>query len=301
MTVYRGQFHEVLVTGDRVYRFARTDAAAARMPGEWEVLRAIARMDLGVATPVPLEPSAADEVALGGRAGLVLTKVPGWVLTAVDDANLAVRAHIAAELARLLRAMSAVPGDLLTALPRNGSGRWPEFASGVRERLYPLMSPRGRTRADRELDAVQALGGGHVSLVHGDLGAENMLWDNGSASEAAPPAARVSRPSGSAESQQPFRGRWLDGQRADGLPRLVGVIDWDGAAIGDPAEDVASLAASYGWGVAAEVVDRASIEGTAGLLDRARTIAATFALQQALAGADDNDEEELADGLVDYR
>ncbi|MFC9997823.1 phosphotransferase family protein [Nocardia sp. NPDC127526] len=302
VTVYRGQFHDVVVAADRVYRFARTDAAAARMSGEREVLCAIARIDLGVATPVPLEPTAADEVALAGRAGLVLTKVPGWVLTAVDDTNPVVCAHVAAELARLLRAMSAVPGDLLKVLPRNGSGQWAEFASGVRDRLYPLMSPRGRTRADRKLAAVQSLGGGHASLVHGDLGAENMLWDSSSAPEAtAPSVASVHRPRGSAESPQPLTDGRLDGQRADGLPRLVGVIDWDGAALGDPAEDVASIAASYGWAVASEVVDRAGIESSADLLNRARAIAATFALQQALAAAEDNDEEELADGLAGYR
>ena len=47
--------------------------------------------------------------------------------------------------------------------------------------------------------------------MHGDLGAENVLWE------------------------------WTDG-----LPHLAGVLDWDDVTLSDPAEDFAAIGAGYG-------------------------------------------------------
>ncbi|WHT16273.1 phosphotransferase [Crossiella sp. CA-258035] len=149
-----------------------------------------------------------------------------------------------------------------TGFPSTGS--WPEFAEGVRAELFPLMSGSGRARAEAELVAVGELPHWVTGLVHGDLGGENVLW-----------------------------------YERDGLPRLSGVVDWDEAGLGDQAEDLAAIRASYGEEMARAVV--AHLPPDEALLDRARVIGGTFALQQALAGLRDGDEEELADGLSGYR
>lgn len=102
-------------------------------------------------------------------------------------------------------------------------------------------------------------------MVHGDLGAENVLWE------------------------------W-----ACGLPHLSGVLDRDDVALGDPAEGLAAIGASHGtaswnecppWAAGAE----------RGLLTRIAMVRGTSALQQALCALRDGDEAELTDGLADYR
>lgn len=127
------------------------------------------------------------------------------------------------------------------------------------------MSHDGRRRAEREFAALDGLPHLTAAVVHGDLGAENVLWEV-----------------------------------VDGRPRLSGVIDWDEAALGDPAEDFAAIGAGHGEGVLSRVLALGgwSDDGTAG---RISAIRGTFALQQALYAVRDGDEEELADGLSAYR
>ncbi|MFF2350455.1 phosphotransferase family protein [Kitasatospora sp. NPDC058115] len=268
LPVRQGQFHTVVIGSERVVRLPRTPAAAARLSGGAAVLRALAGLGLGVRTPRPL--------ALGGTETpyLVLTRVPGEPLPdgALDDARVA--AVVAAQYAALLEALAraGAEGPARTALPRARADRWRRFAVDVRAGLFPLMSGHGRRRAERELAAVDGLPRLTGAVVHGDLGAENVLWE------------------------------W-----ADGLPRLAGVIDWDGAELGDPAEDFAAVGAGHGAGFLAQVLalgaapDGRGLKGSDDLMARIAAIRGTFALQQALAALHDGDDEELADGLAAYR
>ncbi|MEV0384142.1 phosphotransferase, partial [Nonomuraea sp. NPDC050643] len=130
--------------------------------------------------------------------------------------------------------------------------------------LYELMSGGGRRRAERELAALDGLPDLDEALVHGDLGAENVLWE-------------------------------YDG----GRPRLSGVVDWDEVTIGDPAEDLAAVLAGHGEGLLNRVLELGGL-ANGGLAARISAIRGTFALQQALAARRDGDEAELADGLAGY-
>ncbi|HTJ32994.1 MAG TPA: aminoglycoside phosphotransferase family protein [Dactylosporangium sp.] len=167
---------------------------------------------------------------------------------------------LAAALGRALATLAGV-GHLVGAPAPH---RWADFAAGVERELFPLMSAPGRRRARQELDAVLA----HPApvtpvLVHGDLGGGNLLWDPG------PPL------------------------------RLTGVIDWDGLFLGNPANDVASIAATYGWTIADQAARTAGYGSE--VLRQARQIRATFALQQALPAARSGDTASLDDGLQAYR
>jgi hypothetical protein len=102
-----------------------------------------------------------------------------------------------------------------TVVPGAEADYWKRFGSDVRRVLFPLMSGPGRQRAEPELTRVEAMDPGGTVLVHGDLGGSNLLWNEA--------------PSG---------------------PRLTGILDWDGAHLGSPAEDVASLAVTFGWPLA---------------------------------------------------
>ncbi|MEV6562286.1 aminoglycoside phosphotransferase family protein [Nocardia sp. NPDC051756] len=261
VTVREGQFHYVVVGSERVVSFARTDAAARRLPARGAVLRALAGLDLGVAVPECLSIGPSD----GGY--LVMTKVAGAPLDEGMLEDPGVAETVARQCHNLLRKLSIAGGDqrvreMLSAIPAD---RWSRFAEDVRSELYPLMNIAGRDRAERELSALASLPHLTDGLVHGDLGGENLLWDN-----------------------------------VGGLPVLRGVVDWDGVCLGDPAEDFAALGAGYG----ADILDRLLVltDSTSGdLAGRIATIQGTFALQQALDAHRDGDAEELADGLSGYR
>jgi aminoglycoside phosphotransferase (APT) family kinase protein len=151
------------------------------------------------------------------------------------------------------------------AVPRADQHRWQRFAGDVSSVLFPLMSRDGRARAEAELNRVQAVDPTGEALVHGDLGGANLLWTA----------------SGSA-------------------PRLAGIIDWDETHIGNQADDLASIAATFGWSLARQL-DAQRHNGSTPTVADANAIAATFALQQALPAALSGDTLALDDGLISYR
>lgn len=265
LTVHQGQFHHVVIGAERVVCFARTEAAAQRLPERAERLRTLAGLGLGFRTPEPLEESAAgpDEPAY-----LVLTRIPGAPLEEDALKNPGVAEAVASQYAALLSGLAAAGADdtARAALPHAPEGEWGEFADGVRAELFPLMSDAGRERAERELAALDTLPHLTSAVVHGDLGGENVLWET-----------------------------------EDGLPRLSGVVDWDEVMLGDQAEDLAAIGASYGEELLGRVLALSGGALGGDVPGRISTIRGTFALQQALCAQRDGDEEELADGLTGYR
>ncbi|WP_335933900.1 viomycin phosphotransferase [Streptomyces sp. PTD5-9] len=264
LAVRQGQFHNVVMGSDRVVCLPRTRAAAARLPERAVVLSALAGLDLGFRAPEPL--------LQGGCHGadvpfLVLSRIPGEPLEAdaLDDARVA--GTVAAQYATLLAGLARAGADetVRAVLPQASPDRWRRFAEGVRAELFPLMSDSGRLRAGRELAALGGLPHLTQAVVHGDLGAENVLWE------------------------------WKQG-----LPHLSGVLDWDDVTLSDPAEDLAAINAGYGRDLLERVLALGGRPND-GLTTRIAAIRGTFALQQALYAIRDGDEGELADGLADYR
>ncbi|MFF8788615.1 viomycin phosphotransferase [Streptomyces sp. NPDC015125] len=266
LAVRQGQFHTVVIGSDRVVCLPRTRAAAARLPERVAALHALAGLDLGFRTPEPLRQGGApgtDEAPF-----LVLSRIPGEPLEtdALNDSQVADTA--AALYATLLSGLARAGTDetVRAVLPQAAEGRWRRFAENVRVELFQLMSDNGRLRAERELAALDTLPHVTRAVVHGDLGAENVLWE------------------------------WRHG-----LPHLSGVLDWDDVALSDPAEDLAAIGAGNGRELLDRVLALGSWSNHHGLLTRIAAIHGTFALQQALYAIRDGDEEELADGLADYR
>ncbi|MFJ1590947.1 phosphotransferase family protein [Kitasatospora albolonga] len=285
LAVRQGQFHHVVMGSDRVVCLPRTPAAAGRLPERVAALRALAPLDLGFRTPEPLLHDSGP--GADGTPFLVLSRISGEPLDAdafrdadADagagagagaDADAEARAlvaeSVAAQYATVLAGLGRAGADetVRAVLPEAAPDRWQRFAESVRAELFPLLSGQGRRRAERELAAVQSLPHLTRAVVHGDLGPENVLWE------------------------------W-----SDGLPRLSGVLDWDDVALGDPAEDLAAIGAGHGRQLLERVIALGG-RSDSGLITRVDAIRGTFALQQALYGLLDGDEEELADGLAGYR
>ncbi|MFI7232032.1 phosphotransferase family protein [Nonomuraea angiospora] len=261
LPVREGQFHRVVMGSDRVVCLPRTEAAAARLPQRAALLRVLAGLGLGFRIPRPLSEGA------GEAPYLVLSRVPGAPLEngALDDPAVAEAA--AEQYAELLGALARAGADerARAALPWTPEDRWRRFEADVRAELFGLMSGAGRRRAERELTAAAGLPHVATAVAHGDLGAENVLWE-------------------------------IDA----GRPRLSGVIDWDEATIGDPAEDLAAIGAGHGDAFLNRVL---ALGGWADDETAARiaAIRGTFALQQALDAHRDGDADQLTDGLTAYR
>ncbi|PZG51559.1 phosphotransferase [Spongiactinospora gelatinilytica] len=260
LDVREGQFHHVVIGTARVVCLPRTPAAAARLPARAAVLRALAGFGLGFRTPVPLPP------ASDGTRYLVLDRIPGTPLPDGEPGDPWTAAAMAEQYAAVLAglARAGADPDVREALPHQEPDRWRRFADDVRAELYPLMSGQGRRRAERELTPLAGLPHLTAAVVHGDLGAANVLWE-------------------------------VPG----GVPRLAGIVDWDEAGLGDPAEDLAAIAASHGTGLLERIIALTGGPGDA-LRARADVIRGTFALQQALSAHRDGDAAELADGLARY-
>ena len=77
------------------------------------------------------------------------------------------------------------------------------------------------------------------------------------------------------------------------------MLDWDDAAPGDPAVDLAAVRVhAEPWLSEALLVADPSLQE---LVARAEVYVGTFALQQALWGLESGDADEVADGLSAYR
>jgi len=256
-----GQFHDVVLAGEVAYRFPRDEESRRRLPATVTLLEALSRRGLRV--PVPVATSHID--APLGRCHVALARLPGGQLGAL--ASRTAQDAVVGQLAELLDRLAVLGCDpaIRPLVPRAADDYWPAFAGRVRRVLFPMMSGTGRLRADAELAAVAAVPGTGDALVHSDLGGANLLWAT-----------------------------------AAGVAHLTGVLDWDQACTGNQAHDLASVAVTIGWPLAARIEGRRRVSARP-LLAEARVIAATFALQQALPAALNGDTASLDDGLREYR
>lgn len=143
--------------------------------------------------------------------------------------------------AELARVLDALANVTVTRSLRDSLTRAPLRPTW--EELATAATERD-PKAKEAFDAVRALDAPADVLVHGDFCGRNLRWD------------------------------------ADDT-RLTGVLDWGQVHLGDPAYDIASIADTYGWDLAA-TVDATTARADETLLERARAYAATFPFQQQL-------------------
>jgi len=261
----RGQFHDVVLLGEVAYRFPRDENSRRLLPARIELLRVLGQYELPVTIPALLSAAAVREPL--GRCHAALQRVSGQPVGPELLGSESAESAAATDLATFLDCLLEL-GKLAAirqAVPQAAPNHWQLFGDDVRHVLFPLMSDDGRARADAELTGVLAVDPAGDALVHSDLGGTNLLWTI-----------------------------------FDSGPRLAGVLDWDEACIGSQANDLASIAATFGWPLVIQI-DALRHGGRTPLVAGAAAVAATFALQQALPAALSGDIAALDDGLSRYR
>ncbi|MDX1995309.1 MAG: aminoglycoside phosphotransferase family protein [bacterium] len=261
----QGQNNLVLYVNERfVFRFPRYEAGRRQLQAEVVILRAL-QDSVSVSVPEPLFVHLKAPV---GNAFMGYPTIPGKV--ADLDALLArcqppVLDRLAGQLASFLKTLHTTPLEPLRPfpLPRYDRPYWEGMYERIRKGLFPLMTADAQRQAASHFEPVLADPDFFtlpMTLIHGDFGSGNLLYH-------------------------------------DDLEKFTGVIDFGSAGIGDPAIDLAALSGYEGTGAA--FVERIAhrYPGAETLLPRIPFYAGTFALQEALFGLEQGDEEALKAGL----
>lgn len=230
---------------DVVVRLPRRPGAAAGVAHETALLRDLADVWSLAEVAVPTVVHAGEPSSVFAHAWTVLGWLDGvdaWTARARIDPT----SHVLAEsLATVVRAVAALPVSLPLRRRRHGMRGGP--IAGVVERIDGWLGDP-QWRADELLDvaAIRSIVAHHgdardiepgdLRVVHGDLIPGNVLVAtaaSGTTSAGTTSAGTTS--SGTAEPVADDRA----GAHRPGSPAVCAVIDWGGAGIGDPAQDLA--------------------------------------------------------------
>ncbi|MEN1968658.1 aminoglycoside phosphotransferase family protein [Lentibacillus sp. N15] len=172
------------------------------------------------------------------------------------------------QLVNFLIGLHAVSEKKVKEILPNATFHLKQAYTSMLERIQVKLFPYMRDDAQMEVtalfeDFLAAIDDNQVkpALIHGDFGASNILWDSNQA-------------------------------------KITGIIDFGGSGLGDPAYDLAGILASYGKVFFAKCIARYP-EGEV-LSKRAVFYQQTFALEEALHGIENDDQQALAAGLKNY-
>jgi aminoglycoside 2''-phosphotransferase len=264
----QGQYNDVLVVNEAlIFRFAKVPAALQTLRRETAILCSIRdRITLQIPDPVyhNLETSIVGEAFVGYP---MIAGKPLWrdLFRTIDDPD--VLETIACQLATFLRELHAIPVEetIPIDLPvEDDLDSWADMYARIRDELFGYMRPDARAQVaehfESYLDDPQAYAFEPV-LRHGDFGTGNLIYD---------PRAR----------------------------RMAGVIDFGGAGLGDAATDIAGLLSSFGEAFLARCTGYyPAIEAAS---TRIHFYYGTFALQEALFGIENGDQQAFASGMETF-
>ena len=262
-----GQYNDVLIVNESlVFRFAKTQAAIKTLRQEIRVLQNLqAHISLQIPNPlyVNIDPEVIGDVFVGYQ---MIPGTPLWRENFQKITNVDARKKMAAQLASFLQSLHqiSVP-EIISDLPRHDNpGEWAEMYHRIQDKLYPTMRPDARRQVSEHFENFLDQPDRYVfepRLRHGDFGTGNIIYNPESLS-------------------------------------IVGIIDFGGIAMGDPARDFAGLFISYGkefFKMCASTYPE--MEQT---YDRVIFYCGTFALQEALFGVENDDKDAFQAGMEEY-
>ncbi|MEO8395551.1 MAG: aminoglycoside phosphotransferase family protein [Chloroflexota bacterium] len=259
-----GQFSDVLILNERlIFRFPKSAHASAELYPEIAILKALeGKLPLPIPRLLYISERAPGQLAFMGY-----PMIPGQPLlrerfAAITDET--ALEQIASELATFLKVLNALPLDTIPSQGETYDSRaeWQQTFANFEAQLFPSMRPDARQQITESFAAAlndPSLWEFQPVICHGDFGTGNILY-------------------------------------ADG--HITGVIDFTFCAVGDPAQDVGALLASYGEAFIERVFQHYPALRLA--LPRARFIRSTYALWQAFYALRDGNQEDFDDGMRDY-
>ncbi|MEI5906427.1 aminoglycoside phosphotransferase family protein [Bacillus spongiae] len=135
----------------------------------------------------------------------------------------------------------------------------------IRDKLFPYVRKEAQKEITQSFEKFlngEAFSNLDVTLIHGDFGANNILWN---------PETR----------------------------KISGIIDFGGSELGDPAYDFAGILSSYGEEFLRMCINLYPNGNE--IYERVKFYKSTFALQEALHGIENDDREAFENGIQDYR
>jgi aminoglycoside 2''-phosphotransferase len=261
-----GQNNDLIIINESiVFRFPKYLIGIDNLKKEIDILEAIKDK---VSLPIPRPFYQSFKELEVGKVFVGYELIPGsplWKASFENIKNEEVLKKLASQLVRFLIEIHSIPKNKLTLEETNPREEMVNLYQRIQNKLYPFM----RIEAQRQiaysfetfLNSETSLSL-KTSLVHGDFGATNILWD--------PTTNNIS-----------------------------GIIDFGGSDIGDPAYDFAGILSSYGEDFFTMCL-KLYPNGTE-IAERVRFYRSTFALQEALHGVDNDDVEAFENGIKAYR
>ncbi|MCA1667059.1 MAG: aminoglycoside phosphotransferase family protein [Thermomicrobia bacterium] len=261
-----GQYNDILIVNDDlIFRFPRHAEGIEKLEREVALLGRI-RQFVTLPIPEPTYPSFSPRVIGKVFAGYrMLPGEPLWRETAAAITDPAIVRRLATQLATFLRALHGIPTDhVADILPAaNWRELWADLEAEIRAALFPHLPAAAQTQIAAQFAAFLDDPGNFAfvpTLIHGDFGSGNLLWDAGAKA-------------------------------------MTAVIDFASVGLGDPALDAAALL-TYGESFVQQGF--AAYPAMEAMLPRARFYLSTFLLQEALYGVEHDDPDAVERGLAPY-
>lgn len=265
-----GQNNDVLIINNSlVFRFPKYIAGIKRLKQETAILEFIKD---NITTPIPYPAYKSFEQMEVGKVFTGYKLIEGsplWKeeLTKVKDVN--VLKGLASQLANFLIELHSTPTkQIIGVLQQERKDARKVVASlfiKIKNKLYPYMRKDAQDKVSHMFETFlnnEKNLNFKQTVIHGDFGASNILWEPNSC-------------------------------------KISGIIDFGGSGLGDPAYDFAGILSSYGEAFFDMCVNLypKGIE----ISERVKFYKRTFALQEALHGIENDDNQAFENGIRDYK
>ncbi|MFP7299243.1 phosphotransferase family protein [Neobacillus niacini] len=261
-----GQNNDVVIVNEKVvFRFPKYEKGIASLKKETQILEAIKnKISLPIPNPIyqSFEKWEVGKVFVGYE---LIKGSPLWKESFANIKSEKVLNRLASQLVTFLFEIHSISKKTLLLEETNPREEMVNLYQRIQDKLYPLMREDAQRQTSYSFEAYlnsETLRSLKTSLVHGDFGATNILWDTTT-------------------------------------NNITGIIDFGGSNIGDPAYDFAGILSSYGeefFNMCLNLYPN----GTE-IADRVRFYRSTFALQEALHGVENDDAEAFENGIKEYR
>ncbi|OUS73049.1 hypothetical protein B1748_23885 [Paenibacillus sp. MY03] len=263
-----GQNNTVIeVNNELIFRFPKYQQGIKELHEETRLLKYIYKyITLDIPNPIyeSLESQTVGEIFVGYR------KIPGKTFDMQafhsmghDDLDV-----IANQLAQFLFELHSIPLQeefVDHHYQKNQYKYWEDMYIRIQEKLFRYMSNESQVFIRKHFEDFlnDTMNFQYKpAFVHGDFGVGNILIDYH-------------------------------------LPKVAGVIDFGGSHVGDPAVDAAAIISGYGEDFLKQMYK--FYPGLQSAESRMRFYRGTFALQEALFGIENNDEEAFKNGIFNYQ